>query len=252
MTLASEIDTRGAKPAADEDLVLGEDWVSPTSEAGQATQERRRRRGGIAINRSPLARRIIFFNLLALLILGIGVFWLNPVRDNLVQQREASLINEAHLIADAFEAQLPASAPVNLVTGDGVDVISTLAGLNLSLGVQVFVFDQNGTLVAKTIGRNSMAASGSGSRNTVLTSFLNGMWDTLSGLFSGGRRQQQEPLEVEVQLRELLAGSLGGETQVQTGIHADGGTIFSVAAPIMQSDAAVGVVGVSNPSGQIT
>ncbi len=311
MTLASEIDTRGAKPATDDDLVLGEDWVSPTSEAGRATQERRRRRGVISINRSPLARKIITFNLLALIVLVAGVLWLNPVRDNLVQQREASLINEAHLIADAFEAQLPASAPVNLVTGDGVDVVTTLAGLNLSLGVQVYVFDQNETLVAKTVGRNPMALPGaSGGGSTVLTDFLSSAWETLSSIFSaismtrdtpadveeqlmallpgalGGETQartgvhsdggstvltdflssawetlssifsaismtRDTPADVEEQLMALLPGALGGETQARTGVHSDGGTIFSVAAPIIQGDAAVGVVAISNPSGEI-
>ncbi|MEM8934659.1 MAG: sensor N-terminal transmembrane domain-containing protein, partial [Acidobacteriota bacterium] len=71
----------------EDDLVLGEDWVAPHSEAGRATVARRRRRGVISINRSPLARKIITFNLLALIVLVAGVLWLNPVRDNLVIQR---------------------------------------------------------------------------------------------------------------------------------------------------------------------
>ncbi len=114
---------------------------------------RRRSRGFISINRSPLARKIITFNLLALIVLVAGVLWLNPVRDNLVLQRESGLVTEAQLIADVFEAQLPSDAPVNLVTGDGVDVSRTLAGLSLSPGIEVFVFDQTGTLVATTVGQ---------------------------------------------------------------------------------------------------
>ena len=252
MTLASEIDTRGAKPIAEDDLVLGEDWVSPQSEAGQATQQRRRRRGFISINRSPLARKIITFNLLGLIVLVAGVLWLNPVRDNLVLQREAGLVAEAHLIADVFEAQLPESAPVNLVTGDGVDVVSTLAGLNLSYGIEVYVFDTSGTLIATTVGqsRTGLPGMAPGDRNTVITDFLNYGWDRLASIFAGAKKIVT-PVDIEGQLRALLPGSLNGDTQAQSGVASDGGTIFSVAAPILQGDTAVGVVAISNPSGEI-
>ena len=251
MTLASEIDVRGAELVADDDLVLGEDWVSPQSESGQATQ-RRRRRGFISINRSPLARKIITFNLLGLIVLVAGVLWLNPVRDNLVLQREAGLIAEAHLIADVFEAQLPENAPINLITGDGVDVVSTLAGLNLSYGVEVYVFDMAGALVASTVGQSRSASPSSinDGRSTVITDFLNSGWEALAGLLASGQKQVV-PVNIEEQLRAMLPGSLAGETQSQSGVHSDGGTIFSVATPILQGTTAVGVVAISNPSGEI-
>ena len=250
MTLASEVDVRGSKPAAEEELVLGEDWVSPTSEAGQATVARRRRRGVIAINRSPLARKIITFNLLALIVLVAGVLWLNPVRDNLVIQREAGLLSEAYLIADVFEAQLPATAPVNLVAGEGVDVIETLANLDLTLGVEVFVFDQSGTLVGKAVGQTAKNLPTSGGGSTVITDFLNTVWEGLSGLFASNPTNQRTP-DLEEQLRGLLAGALAGETRSQTGVHTDGGTVFSIATPILQGDTPVGVVAISSPSGEL-
>ena len=112
MTLASEIDMTGSKPVRDNDLVLGDDWVNPQTEGDAAARAKRRSRGFISIKRSPLARKIITFNLLALIVLVAGVLWLNPVRDNLVLQREAGLVSEARLIADVFEAQLPSGAPV--------------------------------------------------------------------------------------------------------------------------------------------
>ena len=46
-------------------------------------------------NRSPLARKIVTFNLLALIILVAGVLFLNPFRDSLVVQRELGLVAEA-------------------------------------------------------------------------------------------------------------------------------------------------------------
>lgn len=253
MTLASEINMRDAKPVKDNDLVLGEDWVNPQTEGDAAMRERRRARGFISINRSPLARKIITFNLLALIVLVAGVLWLNPVRDNLVLQRESGLVSEAHLIADVFEAQLPSGAPVNLVTGDGVDVVRTLAGLNLSPGIEVYVFDQSGALVATTVGQARPGAPMGkplDDRSTVITDFLNSVWENLAGLLAS-QKKTSVAVDVEDQLRGLVAGSLNGETQVQTSVHGDGGTVFSVATPIMQGLTAVGVLAISSPAGEI-
>ena len=58
------------------ELLLGEDWVSPDAIADPALREGRRRRGLVALNRSPLARKIIVFNLMALVILVSGVWCL--------------------------------------------------------------------------------------------------------------------------------------------------------------------------------
>ncbi len=254
MTLASEIDVRDARPVRDNDLVLGDDWVTPQPDSDPQERARRRGRGIIAINRSPLARKIITFNLLALIVLVAGVLWLNPVRDNLVLQREAGLVAEARLVADVFEAQLPESAPVNLVTGDGIDVVDTLAGLNLTFGVEVYVFDRDSRLVASTVGqtRRDLTAGGrrDGDRNTVLTDLLNWTWDSLSGLFAS-QKQAADPVSIEDQLRPMLRGTLSGEVQVRSGVHSDGSTVFSVAVPIQRGAEVAGVVAISSPSGEI-
>ncbi|MDJ0826567.1 MAG: sensor N-terminal transmembrane domain-containing protein [Rhodobacter sp.] len=255
MTLASEIDVKDAKPVRDDDLVLGEDWVTPQIDTDAAARARRRARGVIAIKTSPLARKIITFNLLALLVLVAGVLWLNPVRDNLVLQRETGLVAEAHLIADVFEAQLPQGAPVNLAAGDGVDVAETLAGLRLSPGIEIYVYDASGSLIDSTLGRprapvGGLPDLGDDGRSTVITDFLNTVWDQLSGLFSSVGNDLPQVTATD-HLTELLPGSLAGETQVKGGVLGSGLTIFSVAAPILQDGVPVGVVGLSSAAGEI-
>ena len=56
----------------------------------------------LSLNRSPLSRKIILFNLLAMVVLVAGVMYLNPFRDSLVVQRERALAVEAQLIAEVF------------------------------------------------------------------------------------------------------------------------------------------------------
>ena len=110
-----------AKPAnpRDGDVLLGEDWVSPETLTDEALRADRHRRGIVSLNRSPLARKIIVFNLLALVILVSGVLFMNPFRDSLVLQREEGLVTEAKLIANVFEAQIPGTGAVNMASGDG-------------------------------------------------------------------------------------------------------------------------------------
>lgn len=112
MSLATDIDRpKGAKPAQQTttDVVLGEDWVAPKGLVEDELRVRRERRGTLGLNKSPLARKIVTFNLLALVILVAGVLYLNPFRDSLVLQREQGLFFEAQLVADVFEAQLEAA-----------------------------------------------------------------------------------------------------------------------------------------------
>ncbi|HBB84232.1 MAG TPA: histidine kinase, partial [Sulfitobacter sp.] len=136
----------------DGDVVLGDDWVTPDSAAPDEILVKRERRGLFSLRASPLTRKIITFNLIALSVLVAGILYLNSSRDSLAMQRAAALVSETELIADVIEAQLPAGAPVNLTTGDGVDVAATLDGLDLRGGIEVFVYDPAETLVARTAG----------------------------------------------------------------------------------------------------
>jgi hypothetical protein len=116
------------------DIVLGEDWDRPAGTVESELRAARQRRSMFTLNRSPLARKIIMFNLLAIVILVAGVMYLNPFRDSLVHQRERALAVEAQLIADIFEASLPRSAPAEPLTGDGIDPVDVLTGWASPMG----------------------------------------------------------------------------------------------------------------------
>ncbi|MEM6901589.1 MAG: sensor N-terminal transmembrane domain-containing protein, partial [Pseudomonadota bacterium] len=81
MNNASGIDVVGSKPVKQAEVVLGEDWVGPDAKVESELRAKREQRGLVSINRSPLARKIITFNLLAILVLVAGVLMLNPFRD---------------------------------------------------------------------------------------------------------------------------------------------------------------------------
>ena len=108
------VNVEGSKPAKHADVVLGEDWIGADAAAESVARAKRDRRGVIAMNRSPLARKIITFNLLAILVLVAGVLFLNPFRESLVYQRERAIVSEAELISGFFQAQFTADIPVDL------------------------------------------------------------------------------------------------------------------------------------------
>lgn len=269
---------RDTKTSSGSDVVLGEDWVGPQNTVETEMRDKRARRGLISINRSPLARKIITFNLLGLMVLVAGVLYLNPFRDSLVLQRERGLVVEAELIADVFEAQLQGdaalSAPRSAPTAEtapatiaaaapeapadaatSLDVTATLAALSLQEGLEVFVFDDAQTLLASSVGQTRASATPVNGlqpdlRSTIITDMLNSLWEGVSSLLTS-EGDSDTTLDREAIVRELLAGTLAGSTQVAPGVESKGGTVFFVATPILQNGVPVGAVAVTSAAGEL-
>lgn len=243
----------GSKPVKQADVVLGEDWVGPDAKVESELRAKREKRGLISINRSPLARKIITFNLLAILILVAGVLYLNPFRDSLVFQRERGLVTEAELISEVFEANLRLSA--STPAAPQFDATATLATLDLTSPADVFVFATDGAVVATTVGTERqpippISGLQPDTRTTLITDLLNSAWEGMSSVIAPIDRAAPE-ISAEDQARGLLDGALAGATQVQTGYDADGNTIFTVATPIIVDEQVVGVVALTSEAGEI-
>ncbi|PWE32504.1 histidine kinase [Maritimibacter sp. 55A14] len=256
MTAAARIEMERAEKPDDAEIVLGEDWEGNADGIEQEMRERREQRSLVSLNRSPLARKIVVFNLLALVVLVTGVLYLNPFRDNLVLQREQALVREARLIADVFEAQLPRVGPVSMAVADGISPEETLAGLQLPEGADVFVYDTNQTLVSSSVGLprsnvdEELVRRGAEPQSTVITDFLNSVWELMSKVFAGNAVPGAE-VSGEEMARDLVAEALGGFTLVQSQRDAQGNSVFSVASPILQGDRVVGAVALTTIAGEI-
>ena len=228
-----------------------EEWDEVADPSLPDTKIARDRRGLFSLDRSPLARKIILFNLLAILMLVAGVLFLNSSRDSLVTQRERGLVTEARLIAEIFAASLRGAEPVGFGTAGGVDVSALLDGVDLPVGVEVHAFDAEGTLVAQAIGaaqdRAVMGQSQPQNRTTVLTSLLNSIWEGISSLPGGADDEGPGPLVVA---RDLVAGIQDGATAIR-GYASDGGHLYTVATPIEVAGGRVGSIAVTTRAGEI-
>jgi len=233
------------RPRKSGEVLLGEDWVSPDTTA-EELREARPKGGLVGLNRSPLARKIIIFNLMALVILVAGVLFLNPFRDGLVSLRETMLSREATLIANVFEARLPQASG-----GQAAGFSVILAGVELSPGVEARVFDATGNVLAERIGPpGSELMPGTGQNSTVITDFLNAVWDGVSRLLTLGGTVA-EPVDGLALARRVVADAQEGRIAAHTGQDPAGATLFAVAAPIRLNGSVTGVVALTSAAGEI-
>jgi two-component system sensor histidine kinase ChvG len=254
MTLATRVPTEGGQPARPaaaprSDVLLGEDWVAPEGSTDPALRAGRQSRGFLALNRSPLARKIVVFNLLALIILVAGVLFLNPFRDSLVQQRERALVLEARLIAEVFRARLPAGGSL-----DGLDAAAVLETLDTAPRTERVVFAPDGTRVASIVGDAQSALplldGAEPPRQTVITDLLNALWEGIQSIVAP-QPETDAAADGEARMAALLSAAAAGETSVRTGQDTQGNTVFSVATPIRDGDRLVGIVAVTSATGEI-
>jgi two-component system, OmpR family, sensor histidine kinase ChvG len=256
MTSAPQIDVRDLKSvrraARAPDLVLGEDWVEPEATRDDATYISTPKRGILALRKSPIARKIVTFNLIAMILMIAGVLYLNSSRDSLAYQRAKGLVNEAQLIADVFEAQMPSVAPVNLVTGDGLNPAATLASLNLRGGVEVSVFAPDGTLVARTTGPLTEAEITDLEAQvgqTFITDFLGSVTGGLVSLFQRDEVRSGDQVLASLSA-ETIAFAVNGGTQLDV-TRIGGSSVFIVTTPILRNGAVVGVIAAATAAGEV-
>ncbi|MEQ6201897.1 sensor histidine kinase [Sulfitobacter sp. HNIBRBA2951] len=228
------------------DVVLGDDWVTPESAAPNELRARRERRGLFSLRASPLTRKIITFNLIALNVLVAGILYLNSSRESLAVQRAASLVSEAELIADVIEAQLPEGQTVDLSVGEGVDIAKTLSGLDLRSGIQVLVFDPDGALISQFEGASDAQVRGQENK-TILTDGLNWLWTAVSSPF----RSDAEALTIQERLKPVIEATLANGSQIKEERDEVGATLLAVATPIEHVGAPVGAVAIASASGEI-
>ena len=247
--MAAQMETEGPNRAG---VLLGEDWMRADASADREARVRSRKTGVISLNRSPLARKIITFNLLAILMLVAGVLFLNPFRDSLVLQREAGLVAEAELVADVFEAQLAQSPGARL--GMGLDAEATISALDLLGPSDVFVFDTGGEVLGTSRGlpRPSLGVAGheQEDRSTALTDLLDRLWMAVARLLEKGEEGNPD-VETQRLANLLVERALNGGTHVETNLVNNGSTVFAVATPITDGDEVIGAVALTSGAGEI-
>ncbi|MEX0366721.1 MAG: sensor N-terminal transmembrane domain-containing protein [Ruegeria sp.] len=246
-------DTGSVNNPRDGDVVLGDDWVIPEDVMSSELQVKRARRNLFALRGSPLARKIITFNLIALIILVAGILYLDDSRKGEVLQRASALVSETELVSNVFEAQIRGTDPVDLAASVDLDIEATLAGLSLRDGVEVFVFNQSGALAGWARGSSQVPEISSFRRpdvgRTLISDGLNAVWTGVSSVFSGSALRLSPALADQV--GALVPAAIERGAQVQVLNDAVGDTVIVAATPVLQGDIPIGVVAMAGPAGEI-
>lgn len=243
MSSAPRIAPDDVRPKRSGDVLLGEDWVSP-----DATVERLKEgRGGrsiVGLNRSPLARKIIVFNLMALVLLAVGVLFMNPFRESLALQRQLGMVRQAELISAVYEAHLRSG-------NTGFDFRTPLQDIELDPVLEVFVFDPTGALLASRVGQGTGTLVTDPDQPTILTDFLEGVWNIVTVLFRQGQTAWTETIDPADNARAAFEGARGGDVVTRVTRNSEGSIYFTVATPISIGGDLVGVVAVTSNSQEI-
>lgn len=214
------------------DVLVGEDWTSGEALVDPALRASRDRRGFVSLNRSPLARKIILFNLLALLVLVGGVLFLNPFRESLLTLRNESLINETQLVSDVLEAGTAQG------TADTARLSTLLDATRISPGVEAFVLAPTGDLAAQKTGAPREVA-GLRQRPTPIVDTLSAAWNAVRSFGSDGQAAPLDRLEL---VKTLLPAATKGEGVQIAGRAPDGSIVLAVAEPVTLDGRVVAVV----------
>ncbi len=255
MNLSPTIQPAAPRPARKSGLVLGEDWVAPEEVVETDLRESRKQNRFISVNRSPLARKIITFNLMAMVVLVAGVLYLNPFRDSLVLQREKGLVIEAKLISHVFEFNLQPTPEGGQPLANNDELREVVSALELPKDAELFVFDTRRVLLTTTMGRDRpppeiVAGMARDARSTVITGFLNSVWSTIATLLSSPD-VRPGGIDARILARSLIPGAIDGNTQFNTIRDTRGDTIFGVATPIRMQGNIVGAIVVTSAAGEI-
>ena len=241
MALVEGADVGKAGGRKDADVVLGDDWVAPDKTVESEVRDSQERRGLFSLNRSPLTRKIITFNLVALNFLVAGILFLNSSRDTLAEQKTAAIEIEAELIADVFEAEAIDGVDVNLGTGEGLDVAAALDEIDVRAGLRVFVFDAARFLVGDIDGGiDTERQQEVSEKPTVISDFLLTVWSSVSSVFQ--KKDDLGSLTLEDILRRQIEETDPSANRVDRSEGPNGETIFTALSPIEVEGGVAGTV----------
>lgn len=229
-------------------------WRRPASgrvtQASSSMAEPRRRKGIAArlMGGSPLTRKIVTFNLLALNILVLGLLYINPSRDGLVAQRISSLVSEARLISNLFEAELITRQSSTGGTNDIDYIDNTVSALIFREGLTAMVLSPDGEFIAINQGKEVPVVSIDIQPTPIMDSILS-IGARISEAVPFLNRKEMPSMREQVQeLSRLTAKGLSFTAQE---LYSPQGRVLAVAVPVFDGQNNIAVITLASAAGEI-
>ncbi|QHQ37099.1 ATP-binding protein [Algicella marina] len=206
-----------------------------------------RRFGG----RSPLARKVITFNLVSLVVLVLGVLYLNQFQDGLLLMQERSMRTEGQLIVSAIREKVPPE-------GDAAEVrqaaLTVVQGFADSTTNRLWLYDEDQNFIggANTGGTvvELVQVPGDGSQSA-FTAIAGELWDRAARLIASNRSGPSS------QISSALANPVArqaidqGRIVSQEMTSSDGQLVLTLGVPLEIAGQIRGALTLTTPPGEI-
>ena len=235
-------------PGEDPDVVLGEDWENERDQDDELTSSRSKR-GFWTFRRSPLTRKIVTFNLIALNILIIGVLYLNSSRESLIGQRADALVADAMIVSTIVSVSETSAALSASRSLDGA-----LQKVPMEPRQTLYVFDTAMNIVALREDVSSNLRTNSETKKAPFTPIFDGLdaiWTALERILPGLTPVTPSRQGREAHVRSAIAQALKGSSQHNTYRPSPAMTEVSAVAPVERNGQIIGAVALIGAAGEI-
>lgn len=205
----------------------------------------------LGIKYSPLSRKIVTFNLVALCLMMTGILYLNQFDDGLIEVREDALETDARFVSEALSF---ATDP--LVEGGSLSQETVLLFKQMTENGDTYaqLFDPEGQLVAFSFAGNDLDALGDLNQNAEETGPV-GIFELIGSRFA--RLFNSEPVgamtafQMSKLTKTSMISALNGNLRRSRLSDDSGKTILSVAIPLLQNNQVGGAIVMSTTPGEI-
>jgi len=218
---------------------LDEAWEKPADAMAQEIAPRARRK---RFNASPLAQKIITFNLVALILMVAGILYVNPARDSLVSQREQMMLAQAQITSEILTLR------TQDLTQDETTAEKVISDIfELPIRESIFVFDAEAALIGASEDRANDAAADTGS--TVFLDFLVNVWSFMSASKDNTAAPEGDNAML---LEELVPTVISSGTQMGARFTQAEETVYAVVTPYFdEQEVVAGAVALVTIDGEI-
>lgn len=201
------------------------------------------------IKYSPLSRKIVTFNLVALCLMMSGILYLNQFDDGLIVIRERALESDARFLSETLTATIDPLTENDTVSARAAEYFETMS---LNAGGYAQLFDLNGRLVTWS-GR--LLDDGPSDENMEVRAHGQGLMEQVSSRLSrliwGGEAAQFTAGEMATFTQSNISSALSGNLRRSRQADSNGQIVLTVSLPLIEQGAVVGAVVVSTFPGEI-
>ncbi len=205
----------------------------------------------LGIKYSPLSRKIVTFNLVALCLMMTGILYLNQFDDGLIEVREEALETDARFVSEAMSFAVDTLAENDRLTPEAVSLFKKMTE---DSDTYAQLFDPQGRLVAFSfagLGQDGAALMAQDEGEEVKMGLLEQVGSRFTRLFSSSVSEPKTAYQMSQLTRTSMISALQGNLRRSRLSDENGKTVLNVAIPLLQGNEVHGAIVMSTSPGEI-